>query len=83
MLTSKNMLSPRQAELVKLIDKLTREKGFPPTLREMATQMDLHHTRVARIAATAEIRGALTHTPGIARSWRVTELPATSSKAAR
>lgn len=82
MLTSKPMLSARQAELVKLIDTLTAEKGYPPTLRECAAIMGVHFTRVYRIAETAEIRGAMTHTPGIARSWRVVETRAADKKKA-
>jgi SOS-response transcriptional repressor LexA len=72
--TSKpSTLSARQKELCEVIDDLTRERGFPPTLRECAAIMGVHWTRVARIAHDTVEKGAITHEPGIGRSWRTVE----------
>lgn len=64
-------LTPRQRDLCDTIEKLTADRGFPPGLREIGEAMGLHYTRAAQLAAAAEARGALTHEPRVARSWRV------------
>jgi Mn-dependent DtxR family transcriptional regulator len=64
-------LTPRQAELVALIDRLTTSRGFPPTLRECAAALRVTHPRVDTIARGLERRGVLTHEPRVARSWRL------------
>ncbi|NCX99804.1 MAG: hypothetical protein EBX35_14810 [Planctomycetia bacterium] len=50
-------LSPRQRQLCDVIERLTADRGFPPTLAE---------------CATAVKKGWLLREPKVARSWRVT-----------
>lgn len=66
-------LTPRQKQLVETIAALTAKRGYAPSLREVAAIMGIHFTRAGILAREAEIRGAITHAPRIARSWRVVE----------
>ena len=64
-------LSGRQQELCGTITRLTAERGFPPSLREIAAVMGVNPSRISALARVAESRGALTPSPRIPRSWRV------------
>jgi SOS-response transcriptional repressor LexA len=75
------LLSKRQAELCETIERLTAERGFSPSMREVAERMGLTHGRVAQLARSTERKGALARAPGIARGWRVLK-PASPTKAA-
>jgi SOS-response transcriptional repressor LexA len=66
-----NTLTPRQAEFVAAVDRLTRENGFPPTLQELADAIGVSTCRAAGLATIAVARGHLLHTPRRARSFRV------------
>lgn len=66
------LLSKRQTELVETIERLTRDRGFPPSLREVAVAMDVSFGRVGQLARSTQAKGAIAREPGIARSWRVT-----------
>lgn len=73
------MLSPRQRQLVCTIEQLTRERGFPPSMKEVAAVMNVHTSRISQLAAETAWKGAITRTPGCSRSWRVVA-PASSSR---
>lgn len=73
------LLSPRQAQLLATIEQLQRERGYPPTAREVAAAMAVHPSRIAQLAATAAAKGRLQlGPPRTARAWRV--LPPTDRK---
>jgi SOS-response transcriptional repressor LexA len=65
------VLSPRQRQLCQTIERLTANRGFPPSLREVAVEMDVHFTRVSQLCRTTAAKGFLTHEPRVSRSWRV------------
>ena len=69
------LLSPRQAELVEVVERLTANTGYPPSSREIAAVMGVHHSRVNQLIATAAARGAVTRDPGKMRSVRVLHRP--------
>jgi SOS-response transcriptional repressor LexA len=64
-------LSPRQKQLIETIERMTADRGFPPTLVECAAAMGLHPSRIHQLASTTERKGWLCREPKIARSWRV------------
>jgi SOS-response transcriptional repressor LexA len=69
-------LSPRQRQLLATIEKLTRDRdGLPPTLREVSAAMNVHPSRVAQLARSAEEKGALAREPRTARSWKIIKSP--------
>lgn len=65
------LLSPRQAQLVEVVEQLTAKTGYPPSSREIAAEMRVHPSRVNQLIATAAARGAVTRDPGKMRSVRV------------
>ena len=65
-------LSPRQRQLCDVIERLTADRGFPPTLAECAAVMKVHPSRAAQIATSTVKKGWLLREPKVARSWRVT-----------
>lgn len=73
-------LSPRQRQLCETIDRLTKQKGYAPSMREAADAMGVHPSRVAQLAASTQAKGYLVRDPKAARSWRVVE-PAAPTKA--
>jgi len=64
-------LSARQGQLLRAIDRLAEERGFPPSLAEVAAAMGVATSRVGQLAKVMVRRGRLTHEPKIPRSWRV------------
>ena len=68
-------LSPRQREFVSTVERLTRQMGYGPSLREIAQAMGCHLTRARETGILAARKGAISHTPAIARSWRVVKHP--------
>jgi len=72
-------LSPRQAELVNAVERLTKSQGFPPSLKELAAELGCSRGRAKQLADLAVKKGILLHDPRLARSWRVVR----SSKPAR
>jgi SOS-response transcriptional repressor LexA len=64
-------LSPRQRDLCDTVERLTAERGFGPSLVELAAALNVHPTRAKSLADEAVRRGFLTHDPRVARSWRV------------
>jgi len=69
------LLSPRQKQLVEVVETLTRDHGYPPSTREIAAVMGVHFSRVNQLIATAAARGAVTRDPGKMRSVRVIHRP--------
>jgi repressor LexA len=67
------MLSKRQEQLCRTIETLTADRGFPPSVREIAAAMGVHASRAAQLVRTAEARGAVAREPRVARSLRVTQ----------
>lgn len=64
-------LSPRQEQLVNAVDRLTTQRGFSPSLAELARDLGCSLCRAKRLADLAVRRGFLLHDPRVARSWRV------------
>jgi hypothetical protein len=64
-------LSPRQAQLVDVIETFTRERRYCPTLREVAEALGIRTSRAKALADEAVRRGHLLHEPRLSRSWRV------------
>ena len=68
MVTTTTSLSPRQRQLVDAIERFTSERRYCPTLREIASVLQLSITRTKGLADEAERRGAITHSPRCSRS---------------
>jgi SOS-response transcriptional repressor LexA len=64
-------LSARQQQLVATIEQLTRDRGFPPSIVEIAEAMRIHPSRAHQLTRTTAWKGWLTHEPKVSRSWRV------------
>jgi repressor LexA len=77
-------LSQRQAEFLQAIETMTTERGYSPSMREVAERMALSHGRVAQLARSVERKGFLARAPGVARSWHVvTPSPAAAGRRRR
>lgn len=74
-----NPLSPRQRQLCDTIERLTRDRGFPPSLRECADAMKIHTSRAAQLVSTTAAKGYIVREPKVARSLRVVT-PAASKR---
>jgi len=62
-----------QAELLEVLERLTREAGgLPPSLRELAAALNVHWTSAKERAAGCRARGLLEWSPRSPRTWRVT-----------
>ncbi|MFY9269759.1 MAG: transcriptional repressor LexA [Candidatus Manganitrophaceae bacterium] len=58
-------LTPRQKEILDLIEQIVEEQGYPPTLREMASRLGLSGTRAVEKHLAALIKkGCLRKGPG-------------------
>jgi Mn-dependent DtxR family transcriptional regulator len=64
-------LSPRQTAMVAAVESLTASRGIPPSLSELADELGVDPSRAAALAHECVRKGALTHEPRVARSWRV------------
>jgi len=70
--------TPRQAQLLEAIERLTREAGgLPPSLRELADDLGIHWTSAADLARACRARGLLTWSPRSPRTYRVMMKPTT------
>lgn len=76
-------LSPRMTQLVEAVVRLTAKHGYPPTVRELAEEINAAPGRAAALAAEAERRGRLTRTPRAHRSLRVVEVAKAPRRAHR
>ena len=69
-------LTPRQAQILKLIEQHTERFGFPPTRSEICEAMGFRSPNAAEEHLKALARkGAIEMTPGASRGIRVTEAP--------
>jgi SOS-response transcriptional repressor LexA len=66
-------LTKRQAELLEVIRKFISENGYSPSYREMAAEMNMHHTNVHRIVNHLRARGAIDFIPSAGRSITIRE----------
>src|SRR5688572_18322989 len=69
-------LTPRQAEILKLIEQYTEKSGFPPTRSEICEAMGFKSPNAAEEHLRALARkGAIEMTPGASRGIRLTQEP--------
>jgi repressor LexA len=67
-------LTKRQAEVLDFISRFTREKGFPPTVRELASHLDLAGPRgAAKHLEALERKGWIRRLPGISRGLEIVQ----------
>lgn len=67
---TKNELTPVQAETLAFIAEYRKKNGYSPTVAEMAKAANVNGNAISgRITAMIK-KGAITKTPGIARSIR-------------
>jgi len=71
----KEPLSPRQRDFARAVATLTKRRGFPPTLSELAKELAVSLPRAAQLADACQSRGAVSKERRVARSLRV--IPAT------
>ena len=64
-------LTPRQAAVLHVVERLTQQMGYPPTSKELASHAGMSETRVRQHLDVLETRGAITRQPGTARSITV------------
>lgn len=72
-MAKKKTLSPRQEQLVEAVRRLTAQRGFSPSLAELARELGCSLCRAKSLADTAKARGFLLYEPRVARSYRVVE----------
>lgn len=65
-------LTARQREVVRLVRRHVAKHGFPPTLRELATQLDIAPSAIAGHLAAAERKGVLRRASRTARGMTLT-----------
>lgn len=69
-----NPLTPAQSRVLQAIVELTREKGYPPTVREICAYLGGRSTCTVHLHIKALVRkGALRHDKGKARSLVVAQ----------
>src|SRR5688500_5512497 len=69
-------LTPRQAEILKLIERYTEKSGFPPTRNEICQAMGFKSPNAAEEHLRALARkGVIEMTPGASRGIRLTQEP--------
>jgi hypothetical protein len=66
-------LSRRQKDFARAVATLTRRRGIPPTLSELAVELGVSLQRAATLAADCEARGAVSRERRVARSLRLVE----------
>lgn len=67
----REVLSQRQRDFTRAVATLTRRRGIPPTLSELAAELAVSLPRAAQLADACQARGAITREPRVARSIRV------------
>ena len=69
-------LTPRQAEILKLIERYTEKRGYPPTRNEICEEMGFKSPNAAEEHLKALARkGVIEMTPGASRGIRLTQEP--------
>ncbi len=74
-------LSPRQRDFTRAVSALTKRRGIPPTLSELAEELSVSLPRSAQLAEECQARGAVTRERRVARSLRVVPSPSKSKRA--
>lgn len=60
-------LTRRQTEVVRFVRRYVEKRGYPPTVREIADKLGVHHNAVVGHLAAAERKGALRRAKRTAR----------------
>jgi repressor LexA len=66
-------LTRRQSEVVRFVRRYVERRGYPPTLREIAEELDVHHNAVAGHLSAAERKGVLKRAARTARGLTLTQ----------
>lgn len=64
-------LSPRQRDFARAITTLTKRRGLPPTLAEVAAELTVSIQRAAQLADACAARGVVARERRVARSLRL------------
>lgn len=64
-------LSPRQRDFARAVSTLTRRRGIPPTLAEVAKEISVSLPRAVQLADACQSRGVVSRERRVARSLRV------------
>jgi repressor LexA len=73
-MNKKTSPSPQQARLLEFLKTYIAEKGYPPSLRDMANHMELKSTTGVRVMLFAlEKKGWITREKKTARTTRITK----------
>lgn len=64
-------LTPRQTDLVNAVRRHWADRGLPPSLRELADELELSLGRTCTLVQECEAKGAVQRDPGVYRSIRV------------
>jgi SOS-response transcriptional repressor LexA len=66
-----NPLSPRQRDFAHAVAALTKRRGIPPTLAEVAKEISVSLPRAVQLADACQSRGVVSRERRVARSLRV------------
>ena len=66
-------LTPRQAAVEQAVVSLTARRGYPPTYREVASEVGVSLATTRQKVAALEKAGVLQHDVGVCRSLRTKE----------
>lgn len=64
-------LSPRQRDFARAVSTLTKRRGIPPTLAEVAKEISVSLPRAVQLADACQSRGVVSRERRVARSLRV------------
>lgn len=64
-------VTPRQRQTLKYIARYSQKNGYPPTLREVATQLGIQPSAARDKLLALERKGYVQVTPNISRGLRV------------
>lgn len=66
-------LTRRQCDFARAVGTLTRRRGIPPTIKEVAAELEISEARAIQLADSCQARGAVTRERRVARSLRLVE----------
>lgn len=66
-------LTRRQCDFARAVGTLTRRRGIPPTLAEVAAEMEICEAKAIQLADSCQTRGLVTRERRVARSLRVVD----------
>lgn len=66
-------LTRRQSEVVRFIRCYVEQRGFPPSIREIADELDVNHNAVVGHLNAAARKGAIRRSSRTARGLTLTE----------